>query len=535
MFVKDLFKPNDIIEPIPIGIPIVLEYSNAGRISKIYMGYEKVYREEITDLVMKIFMDTELVPLSLDLKDITEIPGVLYTDTVVECCGKMPRANQNVLLDMFLNNPAKFTFYAGYAQNNSSFFGNAQSTKTWLTSHKFNTLSTVLVPAQFDKLSFTKMIQSSGFNFTFPLIMGYFIFRDGGKFSAYTGLTQITVESVEQVMNQYGVIFANLEYGGTSIQIPYSDVVEHNIQTGCTVIFDNDGKIIYTAYLDGVRSSKVEDNLFCDWCHKPFKVSSDKLCRCDDSNCLSRRFVQFSHFIQQLGLTPLSYDSYKEGCLAGNIQTLADILEIEPYKDEKIAVTFQKFFEAILSPDTGIKPHIVHDFVSKCQNKKDAIIYYLKNPNKIYEDLDFKDYPHLAFQRWLQNPINCADVFSVLESSHINIWRFEPINTMVMKLEGMSIYLTGKFITTNRENIEITLNKYGGTIVDELDEKVSLVLIGSGDGGFDIEAVELANKLDIPVYKETVFFNQNSDMLEYINTTFNNYYEVANWQTDGVL
>ena len=87
----------------------------------------------------------------------------------------------------------------------------------------------------------------------------------------------------------------------------------------------------------------------------------------------------------------MSYDSYKEGCLAGNIQTLADILEIEPYKDEKIAVTFQKFFEAILSPDTGIKPHIVHDFVSKCQNKKDAIIYYLKNPNKIYEDLDFKD------------------------------------------------------------------------------------------------------------------------------------------------
>ena len=529
MFVKDLFKPNDIVEPIPAGIPIVLEYSNAGRISKIYMGYEKIYREDISELVMRTFIDSEIVPLSVDIKDITEISGVLYTDTVVECCGKMPRANQNVLLDMFLNNPAKFTFYAGYAQNNSSFFGNAQSTKTWLTTHGFNTLSTVLMPAKFNKESFAKMVQTSGFGFTFPLIMGYFIFRDGGKFSAYSGLTQITVESVERVMNTYGVMFANLEYGGTSIQIPYSEVVEHNIQTGCTVIFDNDGKIIYTAYLDGQRLSRVENTLLCEWCHKPYKVSADVLCRCDDSHCLSRRFTHFSHFVSTLGLTPLTYEDYKENCLKEKIQTLADVLDIDAYADERLAVTFAKLFEAILPTDSGIKSNIVHDFVTKCQNKKDAILYYIKNPNKIYEDLDFKDYPHLSFQKWLQDPINNADVMSVLESPHINVWRFEPISTRVMKFEGMTIYLTGKFNLTNNKNVELTLNNYGGKVTDEFDEKVSLVLIGNDDKGMDIDAVEKATKLSIPIYRETVFFAHNGDLMDYINTTFNNYYEVENW------
>jgi NAD-dependent DNA ligase len=365
--------------------------------------------------------------------------------------------------------------------------------------------------------------------------MGYFIFRDGSKFSAYSGLTQITVESVDRVMNQYGVMFANLEYGGTSIQIPYSDVVEHNIQSGCTVIFDNEGRIIYTAYLDGERLSKVENTLICDWCHKPYKVSSDVLCRCDDSHCLSRRFSQFSHFIQALKLTPLTYSSYKNACIDGDVQTLADILDIEPYTDTRLIVTFADLFTAILPTDSGIKSHIVHDFTSKCQNRKDSILYYVKNPNRIFEDLDFKDYPHLAFQRWLQDPINNADVMSVLESPHINVWRFDPINTKVMKFEGMSIYLTGKFDITDNDNIVLTLNNYGGIVTDKFDEKVSLVLIGNDDKGMDIDAVEKAGKLSIPVYRETVFFAHNGDLMDYINTTFNNYCEVENWhvRADG--
>ena len=529
MYVKDLFKPNDIVQPIPVGIPIVLEYSNAGRISKVYMGYEKIYREDISEVVMDIILNNEIVPLSIDIKDITEIPGVLYTDKVVECCGKMPRANQNELLDEFLKKPQSFTFYAGYVQNSSTFFGTPQSTRTWLVAHGFNTLVSVLIPAKIDKQSFAKSVQSSGFGFTYPLIMGYFIFRDGNKFSAYSGLTQITVESVETVMNQYGVIFANLEYGGTSIQIPYSDVVEHNIQSGCTVIFDNDGKIIYTTYLDGMRLSQVVDSLMCDWCHKPFKVNSGTLCRCDDANCLSRRFPQYSHFVSALGFTPLTYELYKENCLNDNIQALADVLDLEPYADERIAITFADFFNAILPTDSGIKANIVHDFVTKCQNKLDRILYYVKNPNKIYEDLDFKDYPHTAFQKWLMNPINNADVLSALVSTHINIWRFEPINTKVLKFEGANIFLTGEFNTTSRKNVEITLNNYGGIISDELDEKVSLVIIGNDERNIDIEAVEMATKLNIPIYRETVFFAHNEDLMDYINATFNNYYEVANW------
>lgn len=529
MFVKNLFKPNDMVTPIPVGIPMVLGYNNLGRISKVYLGYERVYREDVTELLMPTILNTEKVPLNIDTGDITEIYGVLYTDSVVECCGKMPRANQNELINMFLSTPDKFTFYAGYAVNNSTYFGNVQMTKTWFKTHGFNTLPSILLPAQFDKSSFAQMVQASGFNFIYPLVMGYFIFRDGSNFAAYSNLTQITVENVSRFMNTYGVMFAKLEYGGTYIQIPYSEVVKHNIQSGCTVIFDSDNEIIYTVYLDGMRLSRVEDTLNCDWCHKPFKVSPDSLCRCDDSHCLSRRYVQFGHFIRTLGLSPLTYEDYKKNCLNGNVQALADILDIDTYAEEKIATTFTQLFEAIIPSDSGIRLDVVREFVQKCQNSKDSILYYIKNPNKIYEDFDFKDYPHIAFQKWLMDPVNNSDVLSVLGSPHINVWRFDPISTKVLKFEGARIYLLGKFDITDNENIRLTLTNYGGEVVDNFDEKVSLVIIGAS-GTYDSDIVAKANKLRIPVYKETVFFAHNGDLLEYINSTFNNYFEVIGWQ-----
>lgn len=531
MFVKDTFKVNDLVEVIPVGIPVTLEYSTAGRISKVYLGYENISREDISEVVMDTIIKNEKVPLSLDIKDITEIPGVLYTDKVVDCCGKLPRANQNELIDLFLENPGIFTFYAGYAQNNSTFFGNPQSMKIWLTSHGFNTLPAFLVTNTVDKSQMPKLINSSGFSFTYPLVMGYFIFRDSMKLSVFTGLSQITVEAVEKVMNQNGVMFANLEYGGTAIQVAYSEVVDHNIQPGCTVIFDNDGEIIYTTYIDEMRLSKVEDTLICDWCHKPYKASSSPICRCNDEHCLSRRFSQFSHFINVLGLAPLSYEDYKAHCLNGDIQALADVLDIDTYKNENVAVTFAQLFEAVLPNDSGVKAYIAHDFATRCQNRIEAIRYYIDNPNKIYDELDFKDYPHLSFSRWLQDPVNHSDVLSVLESPHINVWRFEPIMTKILKFAGMKIYLAGKFDLTDKKNIELTLNNYGGTVVKSFDEKVSLVITGKDMSKKEIEAVELATKLNVPVYKETVFFNNNGDLMDYINTTFNNFFEVANWQT----
>ena len=131
MYVKNLLRPGDFFEPLPIGIPVTLVYNET--LDKIMLNYQKSDYVDITDKLVHQLRGT-IVPAKVGITSgTTWVRGVLYTSNLYQYeTGELPNCCIDNLINQLLENTSDFTFYAGSVESIGHTFSGAAPSRQWL-------------------------------------------------------------------------------------------------------------------------------------------------------------------------------------------------------------------------------------------------------------------------------------------------------------------------------------------------------------------------------------------------------------------
>ena len=91
MYVKNLLNAGTYFIPVPVGLPLTVQYGASGRLQKVYYGHVLEKAVDLSKELLSNFISTDIVPTEIPMKNgTTWIRGILYTETVYPIDGVLP-------------------------------------------------------------------------------------------------------------------------------------------------------------------------------------------------------------------------------------------------------------------------------------------------------------------------------------------------------------------------------------------------------------------------------------------------------------
>lgn len=503
MYVKNLLRPGDFFEPLPIGIPITLIYNE--ELDKVMVNFQKSDYIDITDKVIHL-IKSSIVPAKIGITTgTTWVKGVLYTSEFFKYeTGALPKCCINNLVESFIKNPNNFKFYAGSVESIGHTFSGAAPTRQWLQLSKFNLLQGFLLSSQACREDLQKLLISNSYNFDIDLIWGYIVYRNGKPEYLYTHIHQHVCTGVYKKLDENGYLHGVVSTEDGEFTVNYSDIVAFNVQCDSIIYQDVYGNILRTYNSD--KAKTLCSTISCSVCGKPYNVPTYGPCICDNDNCLSRTYSRIKHFCNILKLPVISFDTYKEYIESGIITAFPDILLVDPLSGLTITTTLVKLLRACIPYEYVSSSTVIDRLCNHCNNSIESVLFYLQNPSRISAECDIPLSDCNTLVKYLSNLENVSDIETILNDDCINIVGTDR------KFDGPDIFrdkiimVTGKFRHGDYDEISAILGSYGAKVVTNFDESIHCLLVGDIKESINGIAVRNCQNLNIPIMEESKFF-----------------------------
>lgn len=508
MYVKNVFKSGDFVVPVPVGLPATLQYNDRGVISKVYVGYDE-NNVDVTDTLLSVVKSAKLVVNKIGVEQgATWVQGVFYTSQVFPGNGPLPNAIQEDLLNLLLDNPQLFTFWASGVDSQAAQFTGYASIQKWLNMSGFNPLPGWVVSADLSAGAFESAVNRYCKEFQPVLIQNYFVYRLAEKFLVSTGIQQYVVKKVNKKLDKSGNIMGQVLHAGEDVDSTYSyaDIVRFNIQPNDVVILDGYGAIRHAQSLDNKNREHRASAIECTVCGKRFDVPREGAVQCPDSHCLSRMYPDICHLLNVLKLPVLSYDRYTQAIKSKEITGIEDVFSLPEHQAVDVQVSLSTLIEGIIPVEVLRNSNDIRKLVNSCNNSWKSVQYYMNHTERISTDLDISLKP--AVVSWLSDPYNLATIDAILGCTNIHLCE------VVRKFDGPPMFrntcilITGEFRRGSIDEITAILHSYDATVVQEFTEQVKFIVVGDIRTNVNGKALIAGRGFNIPIFDESAFFER---------------------------
>ena len=522
MFARNLLQAGEYVTIVPLGLPITIQYSERGSVDKVYISHDNSQWRDVTDPVLTKMLINKQIPNHVSNSGkVCYIRAVMYSSELQFGRGVLPNCVMDKYLQAYLNDPTRFSVYAGDKHSNDETVRvTAVSTQQWLVMNQFETLPGFVIPIDIDESKFESMVKRN-FPFRFPLIASYILFhKDGSVTYPITGLTMFQVDCVVCVVDSSGNILGDVkEKGSDTIHtVPYPQVVHNDIHKNSTVVCNSEGNFIYVQ--NEINASKLPRKITCSSCGKQLIVPSANVrsFKCEDHQCNSVLYPRVVQMLNTLGLPMMSFDRYKEVTKEiGNIFGILDVLELDEYKDTEIEITLEDAARAIIPKEILPGSQQIKELCIGCANSEEAYIYYVTHPEAIISDLGLNKNAFSRLVSWLNAPENNSDCIELLRMPNITVIKTKKQVDGTPIFRDKTIYITGTFFHGTIEDITSILEGYSATVLTKFDPSADCVVVGDIPDNVNGHAINEAKSLNIPIVEETSFFNMyriDSDIIQ---------------------
>lgn len=505
MNVKNFLKPSDYVMFVPNGLPLTIQYGEQGLVQKFFIDWDcnKLANTDITTALSNLGA-MKLFPTSIPVKNGTSwVKGVLASDELCKSPGMLPDCTYSELLELLSSGHIDgWHFYAGSISSLATTFGGANSIFNWLKMNKFTVLPSKLVPVNPGSDTFST---AWGDGYTIDEASSVFIYSQN-KFEVKSlEHTQFRVNSMDLITDQFGVIkyILKSEDGKFTKVIDYADAVEHRLTTNSLVVFDGN-RLIKCTRLDKHKRKTLTLETTCPICKKKLTARIGQELVCSDAHCKSKWYPQICQMVKAFNLPDISYESFTRN--SDKILCLADILDIESYCKGIVKVSLGRILEAVVPQKVVRNPQILHEFVNKCNNDVDQIMYYVTNPSKISEDFQFVSSFNTQFIQWLTDKWNQTEISALINSEHIQIINCDKSFDGPPIFRNKVICLTGTFSHGDYVKIANILQSYGAEVEYKLSERTNGLLVGDILEKVNGHFIQICKNSNIPVMPESEFF-----------------------------
>jgi len=507
MFVRNFLTAGDFVTLLPFGLLATIQYSDKGKIEKVFIGADHS-GQEVTKELLPIILKSNLVPRSIMIQGGTSfVTGVFQIKDFTLASGNIPDCVNSSFITAISESPNNVKFYAGSVSSLAAIYRGAVNVRRWLTGSKFELLPGYPVPANLTEDTFVKMVEQSRLPFSLPEVFGYLVFHQGMAQYHSLGFKLVQVmEEPTHFTNGLGQIWCDIFVDGLNdpkLTVPYGVCAKYNIHAQDFILLDEHGEIL-KSYSVGQTSSSYPTTLVCDVCGKVIPVNLNGETKCTNMHCGSRLYTATNRFLERLGLPEaISYEKYKALVKkTGKLYTILDVLDEPEYKDRTFDVTLNNLLIGVLPYTIPIT--LINKFCEFCSNSPASVEYYLSYPEVLSRE--FSGYGKIdQLTDWAADPENLNILNHVLQDTRIHIVssakKFEGAPT----LRNWRILLTGEFSHGPQQEIQRILRSYSAEIVYKPEDANCLIIgdIGENLNGSFIHQMKSANK---KVFKEFDFF-----------------------------
>lgn len=504
MFIKDVFKPGQLIMPMPVGIPTTLQYNAKGILERVYNSVTDISPDtEVSYDMFNALYEHKVAPVKILLTGgTTRIKGVLYTGKLYPGNGKLP---ESIMMDMtcdFTEDPDKFNFFAGSISSTAAVFNGANSAKKWFSMCNFKQLPSFLAPTPVTKSAFEQALYAN-YPFIKDMIMYFIIYSRNDVSYVDTGIQEYVIRKVSRYTDDYGNIKGMCTHADGQIALDYSDIVRLNIQRKRCLVVDKSWTPIRCF---GDSKGLVSGTISCEVCGKQIVSPMHGPVKCGDDHCLSNMYPNFKHFIESYNMPELSFSAYMEYVNLDMLHTVSDLFTINPWKTYTLETSLAQLLRSLIPINVVPVGDVITSFVQHCNGNVNMFNYYVENPDKILPDFHLSGRFISSMIQWLSNEFNKKSLLSLLTCENIIItedgtkFQGSPI------FRNKKIMITGEFTHGSHADIIAILKGYSAEVVTKFDPDVDCAIIGSSLQ--DINSVELnkVRALNLPVFDENSFF-----------------------------
>lgn len=519
MYIDNAIQPGDYLTVVPIGIQVRLQYGSSGLLqSLIFKHIGSSYVSKFGNIV-DLLKDNSICPESIHLSGgTTWVDGVLYVNKVLpKFSGSIDSEEfESGLLNLLIRSPQDFKFYAGNVESLATSFKGCAPIRNWLNMNGFNLLPGWVITNRLTKQALLNLLKGPTFNFMYPVVQSYMIFRKGDIKHVSTELKQLTVHSKQQTVDMYGYIHCTIcDKDGTSVSVPYSNVLKFNLDVGTTIVLDKYQNIIYS------DSNKVctDKDIYCHTCGKLIHVrSNDVAVACNNPHCMSTKFADCCNLLKVLGLGTLSPVDYWNRVNAKSIISVPDVLDLVYYSrldDAPLSVTLVDILSAIVPPSVTTDMSVFNRIANRCRNNLSTFECYIHNPDMLCDDIGSESPSFARFIKWLSDPYNQSNIDALLMQPRLNIVETNKLFQGPPVFLSKQIGITGTFLHGDHNQIKAILSSYGASVISSSDglnaseyvSQLDYLIIGSQNEGTNGQVVREAKSKSVPVIQEIEFFN----------------------------
>ena len=513
MYLANVMKAGDYLTPVPVGLPITLQYNFSGNLEIVYLRFGND-RIDVTSELMDTLRKYHTVPAIVHLKKgITTVRGVLYTAEMMYDSGHLPYCVEASLKAKFLKNPSQFNFFAATWDSSEGVVQGPTPIKQMLNMSKFKSLPGWLVPTGMNREILRRFVTYPSYTFNPDMLTNYIIFRGDQVIYHSTQMKQFVVSKVVKYTDEAGFIKARVyasnpidDRFGSFISVDYPEVVKWDIQTDTLIVLDAVNQIILSRQTTDKKRQKRSNQLACTQCNKAFTVPKEGQVSCPDLHCVSHLIPHIKQFIAVSNLPSLEVDTLSELVSSKKLTCVPDIFTLPGYRDVSIDMTLSDILRSLVPFIYIPRVDAMKLFAGACNNNIERFSYYCNNPEAIVSDLGIShpDIPKLT--AWLGDNYNLADISSLLSAPQIVVAKQDKKFDGVPMFRGKSIFLTGKFIRGSLADIGSILSSYSATILYTFNDTADCIIVGSMLEDIDGESVQRARSLGIAVFEEDSFF-----------------------------
>lgn len=512
MYEKTVLHAGDYMSVVPLGLPLTLQYSDKGALEKVFEGHGEKKKRIDSQAFLKALSSNKTLPFRIPIKDgTTRVQGVLYTRKKFYSNGSLPSCISNEIIEDYVQNQKDYNFFAGNVESLACTFRGAAAVRNWLTLAKFKLLPGWIVPYGMNKAQFRRIVNTANFQFEYPLIVGYIIFRGSDVLYESADLHQFKVTKVVKYVDEYGHIRGKV-YGGDASSDPvyanYSDIVNYNINSNTLVVLTGRNSIIYSTVTDNKKRDSRSPKITCSTCGRPITVPKSGEVMCGDPHCMSKGYPQVKQFLSVLRLPEISYSKYLDLVESKKLTCLSDILLLDLYKDIEIGVTLSSLLSAVVPVSDVPDKSIFSSFANRCKNSVKTLMYYIHHADLIISDIGLDSIMGRKFVAWLNDPYNLSTLTTIIESSNIRFKETDKRFDGPPIFRGKTIMITGRFLHGDEDEICSILNSYSAKVVTELTDSTDCVIVGGLLENIDGVSVSIAKDRGLPVFAEQAFFTQ---------------------------
>lgn len=517
MYVKNFLHSGDLLSLVPAGLEVTLVYDEEGRLQRILKGYQDDGKD-ISAEILPAIRDQQIVPLQISVKrGSTLVKGVFCLDDVVFASGSLSTVSDEAV-KCAINTRSKVTFYAGNVSSFATAFRGGNPIRQWLKLAGFNLLSSYVVPAQMSEEVFDSFAQRDALC-THNVYSSYMIYR-GNQFIVYSLNLRSAVVSDVTMYQSVGGFFRGLVLAGSEeFDVTWTQVVRDNIHPDSLIIVDssktivscvNSGVVVRNSTIQSCAiTSSVSEVVSCPLCHKLVRVPKSGQFICDDPQCISHRYLDTIHFLENFNLPTISYDRYIEIAKnLGLLYSVLDLFDIEEYRDCKVSASLPVVIDAMIPTSLHVDFEVLRTICNECNNVVSTIEYYLRNADRIPIELHINADDVHNLVEWLSDISNATEVSSAFHHSNITLVYQDRKFCGLPMLRNDSICLTGKFSHGPHTEVAAILRSYSATVTDDVTDDTTWLIVGDMQEGTDARKVAAAHKINAKVISESEFFRR---------------------------